>query len=274
LGTIRYLSLWSLAVALCLLSGCSKQYVDLRQIDEPPPSEGIYLPPEETRRKPRAKSPSSLDKGVKRRQITEKDLAAACERNAGMDRNACLEILARLNSKDRTYIPEDLKNKRPLLVPNHFEAYKDWSPLPKSIRELHNVPKLILVVKGIPFLGWYENGVLAADSHICIGKQWGWTRTGMYSVLDKDINHFSQSYPNAFGEPAWMPFAIRVYERVWIHAGDVVGGFCSHGCINVPINSAEKLFYWADLKTPVLILDSLDRLEAELKKIAGTKAPG
>jgi len=67
---------------------------------------------------------------------------------------------------------------------------------------------------------------------------------------------------------------IRVYERVWIHAGDVVGGFCSHGCINVPINSAEKLFYWADLKTPVLILDSLDRLEAELKKIAGTGASG
>ncbi|MBP8645552.1 MAG: L,D-transpeptidase [Syntrophobacteraceae bacterium] len=274
MGQVQYFSFWSLAMVCCLFFGCSKQYVDFPQLDKPPPAEGTYLPPEESRRKPRAKAPSTLDRGVKRRLITEKELAASCEKNPELGRAACLEILARLNSRDRYYIPDDIKNRRPLLVPNSFEAYKDWTPLPKNIQEIRNVRKFILVVKGIPFIGWYENGVLVGDSHICIGKQWGWTRTGLFSVLEKDINHFSQSYPNAYGEPAWMPFAIRVYNRVWIHAGDVIGGFCSHGCINVPIYSAEKLFHWADLGTPVLILDSLDDLREHLEKPAVRGSPG
>jgi len=37
---------------------------------------------------------------------------------------------------------------------------------------------MILIVKDIPFLGWYEQGRLVGDTHICIGKKSNWTRAG------------------------------------------------------------------------------------------------
>jgi hypothetical protein len=61
-----------------------------------------------------------------------------------------------------------------------------------------------------------------------------------------------------------MPFALRIYERVWIHAGDIGAGNCSHGCINLPVMAAMDLFRWAKLGTTVVIVDSLSDLEKAL----------
>jgi hypothetical protein len=73
------------------------------------------------------------------------------------------------------------------------------------------------------------------------------------------------TYPNAFGDPSFMPWALHVYDRVWIHAGDVIGPNCSHGCINVPIGHADKLFDWADVGTAVVITQSLRDLGRDIK---------
>ncbi len=61
-----------------------------------------------------------------------------------------------------------------------------------------------------------------------------------------------------------MPWALRIYGTVWIHAGDIASGHCSHGCVNLPIFSAMKLFDWATTGTPVLIVESLGALPAVL----------
>ena len=116
------------------------------------------------------------------------------------------------------------------------------------------------------FLGWYEEGRLVGDSHVCIGKKDGWTRPGVYTVKEKDADHISRSYTNAYGEPAPMPWALRIYEHVWIHAGDITQGNCSRGCINLPVFVAPKLFAWADKGTAVMIVDSLDDVEPELAR--------
>jgi len=157
-----------------------------------------------------------------------------------------------------------MKRKRPLIVPKNFSSCKDWSPLPGSIAEAGKFPKFILVVKDIPFLGWYRNGKLVADTYICIGKTNTWTKNGLYRVDAKDPRHMS-TYPNAYGDPAFMPNALHIYDRVWIHTGDVIGPNCSHGCINVPITPAEKLFNWADVGTAVLVTGSLKDLSRDLK---------
>ncbi len=52
-----------------------------------------------------------------------------------------------------------------------------------------------------------------------------------------------------------MPFSLRIYEAVWIHAGNVFAAHCSHGCVILPIEKAEALFRWAEPGTPVLILE-------------------
>jgi lipoprotein-anchoring transpeptidase ErfK/SrfK len=63
-----------------------------------------------------------------------------------------------------------------------------------------------------------------------------------------------------------MPWALRIYGTVWIHAGDVTRGYCSPGCIVLPLETAEQLFDWADMGTAVLIVESLATLNSSLKQ--------
>lgn len=193
------------------------------------------------------------------RAVTTRELDRLSERDPDLYPMAAMEILARINTRARYHIAEDVKRGRPLHVPDDLALYKDWSPMPDYISKAAQIPKLVLVVKDIPFLGWYEYGNLVKDTQICIGRKDSWTRAGTYRVLNKDKDHVSRSYTNAYGEPAPMPWALRIYEHVWIHAGDIEKGYCSHGCINLPYFSAIELFRWADSNTVVRIIDTLHR---------------
>jgi hypothetical protein len=81
------------------------------------------------------------------------------------------------------------------------------------------------------------------------------------------------TYPNAYGYPSFMPWALHVYDRVWIHAGDVIGPNCSHGCINVPIAHAETLYNWTDIGTAVVITESLKNLGKDIKTAHSIQPP-
>jgi hypothetical protein len=288
----RDLSRWMRLAALCmLLCGCAAKQIDLRQAEYlPPPQEPpVERAPEKLRTRPqpplnpkqdstaKAKQDESArlkqdqiakskqDLTVQQRAVTEKELSKWSEKDAALTVAACIEILCRLNLKDREYVKDDIKGRRPLRTPKDFTAYKDWTPLPRTLAGVNHVPKFILIVRDIPFLGWYERGRLVGDTYVCIGRSKEWTKRGLYKVMEKDPSHMSD-YPNAYGDPALMPFALKVYERVWIHAGDVVGPNCSHGCINVPLFvMAQKLYNWSDLGTAVLITDSLQSMGKDLK---------
>jgi hypothetical protein len=199
------------------------------------------------------------------RVVKEEELLRLRDHDAELTLSNAWEILARLNTKASYYISHDIENRAPLKVPKNFSAYKTWTPLPRSIPELAGVPKFILIVKDVPFLGWYEKGKLMGDSQICIGKEGEWTRAGLYAVKEKDVDHTSRSYSNAFGQPSPMPYGMRVYEHVWIHGGDLPGGYCSHGCVNLPLNTAERVFQWSDARTAVLIVETLGDLPRALK---------
>jgi lipoprotein-anchoring transpeptidase ErfK/SrfK len=259
-----------LPIILLLLSGCA--------IKRPP----VYIPPYEeaengsweqpapTASQPPQGQPSTTsskakkDVSIVRRTITEKELRKLQDKDPDLDFYQCLAILSRLNKKDKEYIRADMKNKKPLKVPRDFSAYKEWSPLPRTITGIGKIPKFVLIVKDIPFLGWYSNGKLVNDTYVCVGKMRTWTKRGMYRVKEKDLNHMSD-YPNAYGEPSSMPLAMKIYERVWIHAGDVIGPNCSHGCINVPLSHADKLYTWTDIGTVVMITESLKDLGSDMK---------
>lgn len=203
------------------------------------------------------------------RVITNGELDRMDSRDWDLSPSLRKRILARLNVRDPDYIAEDIKRGKPLKVPDDFSSFKNWTPLQKYIADVADLPKFILVVRDIPFIGWYERGRLVGDTYICIGKQDYWTRDGLYTVREKDIDHVSRSYPNAYGEPAPMPWALRIYEHVWIHAGDITGGYCSHGCINLPIFPAMRLFDWATPGTLVLIVDSLGEVPTIIARNRG-----
>jgi hypothetical protein len=207
-----------------------------------------------------------LDTGLKLRAISDQEIQKISARDPDLSPSVIRHILSRINAKASYYIEEDIRDGRPLIVPNDLRVYKKWSPLDPYIPEIAEISKFILIVKDEYFLGWYEDGRLVGDSHVCIGKRDGWTRPGIYSVMEKDADHISRSYTNAYGQPALMPWALRIYEHVWIHAGDITQGNCSHGCINLPVFVAPKLFEWADKNTVVVIVDELEEVESVLAK--------
>jgi lipoprotein-anchoring transpeptidase ErfK/SrfK len=273
--------LWISLIVLLLICGCAKAPVNTEQFDpinDEAQAVPVAEPTPEAHSFPKAPvKPAGKDLSTLRRVITDKAVRKLQQKDPDLEFDRCIEILCRLNNKDQEYIREDMKLMRPLTVPKNFSSYKDWSPLPGNIAGAGKVPKLILLVKNIHFLGWYQNGRLVDDTYVCTGKMNTWTKRGLYKVKAKDPNHMS-TYPNAYGYPAFMPNALHIYDRVWIHTGDVIGPNCSHGCINVPIYPAEKLYNWTDVGTAVLITESLTDLGRDIKtarldKLNPQKAP-
>jgi hypothetical protein len=255
----QVMHLTGLLGVLSLLWGCALErvYIDY---DFEPDYQVYDQRPNQGQQKAGLLVKTAPSSGWTKRVVTEQELLRLRDRDHELTLYRCWEILGRLNNKATYYISSEIKNRKPLKVPNNFSDYKNWTPLPRGIPAVASVPKFILVAKDIPFFGWYAHGNLIGDSQVCLGKPGDATKPGLYKVLDKDVDHVSRSYTNDFGEPSPMPYGLRIYEHVWIHGGDIPGGYCSHGCVNLPLPTAEKVFRWSDTATVVMIVNSLNDL--------------
>src|SRR2546423_13467304 len=64
------------------------------------------------------------------------------------------------------------------------------------------------------------------------------TPAGIFTVVEKDIDHRSTMY-----DDAWMPHMQRItWNGVALHGGPLPGYAASHGCVRMPFGFAEKLF--------------------------------
>ena len=64
------------------------------------------------------------------------------------------------------------------------------------------------------------------------------TPAGVFAVLEKDKDHHSSLY-----DDAWMPNMQRItWNGVALHGGPLPGHAASHGCVRMPYDFAEKLF--------------------------------
>src|ERR1700736_4388678 len=64
------------------------------------------------------------------------------------------------------------------------------------------------------------------------------TPAGVFAVLEKDKDHHSRLY-----DDAWMPNMQRITSNgVALHGGPLPGYAASHGCVRMPFGFAEKLF--------------------------------
>src|SRR5215472_2857505 len=64
------------------------------------------------------------------------------------------------------------------------------------------------------------------------------TPTGVFAVVEKDIDHHSSMY-----DDAWMPNMQRItWNGIALHGGPLPGYAASHGCVRMPYDFAEKLF--------------------------------
>jgi hypothetical protein len=84
----------------------------------------------------------------------------------------------------------------------------------------------------------YRNGVLIGVSTASTGKKGYETPTGVFTILQKNKEHYSNLYNNA---P--MPYMQRLtWGGIALHAGGLPGYPASHGCIRLPSEFARRLF--------------------------------
>jgi len=115
-----------------------------------------------------------------------------------------------------------------------------------------NIPKgpvQIVVSLNQQQLHLYSGGVLIADSPIASGVPQLPTPLGVFSIIQKQRYHESNIYSNA---P--MPFMERItWSGVALHEGENIGHPASHGCVRLPHDFAERLFYLTKIGAPVII---------------------
>lgn len=98
----------------------------------------------------------------------------------------------------------------------------------------------------------YRNGVLIAVSTLSSGKKGHETPTGVFTVLQKRVKHYSNLYNSA---P--MPYMQRLtWDGIALHAGNLPGYPASHGCVRLPKAFAQKLFGETKLGMTVVVTDS------------------
>jgi lipoprotein-anchoring transpeptidase ErfK/SrfK len=81
-----------------------------------------------------------------------------------------------------------------------------------------------------------EGWILRAPVSTGIGRRE--TPAGVFAVLEKDKDHHSTLY-----DDAWMPNMQRItWNGIALHGGPLPGYAASHGCIRMPYGFAEKLY--------------------------------
>lgn len=97
----------------------------------------------------------------------------------------------------------------------------------------------------------YRNGVPIGVSTISSGMPGHETPTGIFTILQKEVDHTSNLYN---GAP--MPFMQRLtWDGVALHAGALPGYPASHGCVRLPLSFAKLLYGVTRLGLTVVITD-------------------
>ena len=95
----------------------------------------------------------------------------------------------------------------------------------------------------------FRNGVAIGISTISSGKPGHDTPTGVFTILQKHVEHHSNLYDNA---P--MPFMQRLtWAGVAMHGGQLPGYPASHGCVRLPLAFAKLLFGVTNIGLTVVV---------------------
>lgn len=99
----------------------------------------------------------------------------------------------------------------------------------------------------------FQNDSLIGFTTISAGKKGKETPTGIFNILQKNIDHKSNLYSNA---P--MPYMQRLtWDGIALHAGHVPGYPASHGCIRLPLAFAKSLYAITAMDQEVVVLQNV-----------------
>ena len=99
----------------------------------------------------------------------------------------------------------------------------------------------------------YRNGIPIGVSTVSTGRAGYATPAGVFTILQKHVEHYSSKYDNA---P--MPYMQRLtWKGVALHAGQLPGYPASHGCIRLPLGFARLLYGETKLGMTVVVTDQV-----------------
>ncbi len=115
------------------------------------------------------------------------------------------------------------------LAPGQFEWQPERSP---------SGPVLVVVSIDDQMAYVYRNGVQIARSTVSTGRPGKETPTGVFTVLERKVEHESSIYRGA-----QMPYMQRLtWGGIAMHAGDLPGYPASAGCVRLPYAFSEKVY--------------------------------
>lgn len=95
----------------------------------------------------------------------------------------------------------------------------------------------------------YRNGLLIGVTTISSGKPGHETPTGVFTILQKRKEHYSNLY-----NKAPMPYMQRLtWDGIALHAGGLPGHPASHGCVRLPSAFATRLFEATNMGMTVVV---------------------
>jgi L,D-transpeptidase catalytic domain len=131
----------------------------------------------------------------------------------------------------------------PELKPGDYVWYPEVSPAGPVVVFV-SVPEQVLYV--------YRNGVRMGRSTVSTGKPGKSTPTGVFTVLQKKVDHESSIYKGAK-----MPHMQRLtWTGIALHAGHLPGYPASAGCVRLPVDFAARLYTVTTLGTTVIIANN------------------
>ncbi len=113
-------------------------------------------------------------------------------------------------------------------------------------------PVVVLVSLPLQTTSVYRNGILVGRSSVSTGKPGHGTPTGVFTILQKNADHYSSTYNNA---P--MPNMQRLtWKGIAMHSGNLPGYPASHGCVRMPYDFSRLLFEITSKGGTVIIGDN------------------
>lgn len=115
------------------------------------------------------------------------------------------------------------------LAPGQYEWHPERSP---------SGPTLVVVSIDDQMAYVYRNGVQIARSTVSTGRPGKETPTGVFTILQRKVEHESSIYKGA-----QMPYMQRLtWDGIAMHAGDLPGYPASGGCIRLPYEFSQKVY--------------------------------
>ena len=112
------------------------------------------------------------------------------------------------------------------------------------------VPLMAIVSLGEQRVTIYDAEGRILRAPVSTGQTGYETPAGIYSVIQKEAEHYSNLYDDAS-----MPFMQRItWSGIALHAGVLPGHPASHGCIRMPHGFAERLFELTSMGMRVIVV--------------------